>query len=854
MKTRKLLAMLVAVAMIVTMLPVVAFAAEYSTYKFVYDAPAVVVKGEDEEVEVNVTFQTDKKGDVGYEAVRFEFEKEGPGDVTFTATDSEGDEYTFTNNGYWGPEDGFELPAEYDATTKWTLYFDNVGRYTITFKLVTVGGEEEVVIAEDSVDIFVVSPGGYYIGYSAAGSTVTANKETVDVDEEVKFTVRFRDSGGLVRNIPVAFYVVSDRDAETITDLTYSGSLEEGALVRTKTDSNGNVTFNITSQVAGKVTISVYKPVESESGEKYDFEDEGYLLIGKETITFESDEDVAVVELAVDEEDLNDDGTATAGKSFDLIATVLDGQDYWVEDKEVTFYEYFMEAGKNNYGSRKKIGTATTNRRGEAKLSVRRDKAGHYAFYATANGKESVPVGDFETVEIQKRDCLVVEVVPASAYRVEAKDDVKYAELDEEVEVKFVYYDRYGSKARVDYDKEVDIEVLDPDGKELKHDKKDGYNVSWDEDKNELVVGFKPKVEGEYKVRAYIPETGIYAETIVNTSEFGEVEKLGLKLYDADDKDKIDNAAVRVFDGEDNKVSEYLVRVYEYDMNGIERRIDASDVYFSTSDAKIATVDKDGVVTLKKDATGVVTITAVHKEYDLTASLDITVSGDPVDLEVEVTVDDLEAEVELKYVDKNGNLAVENEDKEGYRVYTDLEVEDQDDFKNGKAKFVLVAEEYGTYSVRVVTDEGLTETFDVTFTEEEAPVAGKVVLTIGGDIGFVDGAPTELDAPAFIEDGRTFVPVRFLAEAVGAEADWEPKDGPTETVYLTWEDMQIIIDIGEEALTVVKDGEEEVVTFDGAARIVNGRTFLPFRAIGEAIGLEVDYGPKDGPVKWVSYN
>ena len=129
-----------------------------------------------------------------------------------------------------------------------------------------------------------------------------------------------------------------------------------------------------------------------------------------------------------------------------------------------------------------------------------------------------------------------------------------------------------------------------------------------------------------------------------------------------------------------------------------------------------------------------------------------------------------------------------------------------------------------------------------------------MVLTIGGDIGFVDGAPTELDAPAFIEDGRTFVPVRFLAEAVGAEADWEPKDGPTETVYLTWEDMQIIIDIGEEALTVVKDGEEEVVTFDGAARIVNGRTFLPFRAIGEAIGLEVDYGPKDGPVKWVSYN
>ena len=75
-----------------------------------------------------------------------------------------------------------------------------------------------------------------------------------------------------------------------------------------------------------------------------------------------------------------------------------------------------------------------------------------------------------------------------------------------------------------------------------------------------------------------------------------------------------------------------------------------------------------------------------------------------------------------------------------------------------------------------------------------------MVLTIGANFGLVDGEVKELDAPAFIAENCTFVPVRFLAEAVGAEADWEPKDAAVETVYLTWDDMQIVIGIGDEFL------------------------------------------------------
>jgi hypothetical protein len=826
LKTRKLLAMLVAVAMIVTMLPVVAFAdepVEAPEGALVLTGPKVVVASED--------------------LVDYTLEWTGEAEALVGATL----EYTVTKDEVEVENGSFNYNDEAEeGQTEFTIKmrFSEAGTYVMAG---TLKGDAGWEVPGQGLTVVVVDADAPYAGYSAAGSTVTVDEDTVDLDENAKFTVRFRDNEGLVKNTPVKFWVVSDRDAEEIVKVNNAAvslkDLDKGQPVTATTNSSGNVTFEVTSNVAGKATISVYKFEDDE------FDEDKALLIGEETITFEADSDVASIVLRTNLEDDNDDDVyeATAGKSFKLIAEVLDEQDYWVEGEEVTFYEYFREADKN-FGTRRKIGTATTDRRGEAELSVRREKAGFYAYYARVNGVDSA---DVLAKNKNAGDCLEVYVAPASAYTVQAKDEVKYAEIDEDVSVNFVFRDRYGSKRAVSVDKDDDVEILDPNGKELKA--KD-FDIKWD--KGELKVTFTPDKEGEYVVRVYIPDTGIYAETVVNTTEFGEAEKLGLKLYDETDTDKIDNAAVRVFDDEDNDVNKFQVRVYEYDKNGIERRLDASDVYFSTSDARIATVDKDGVVTLKKDASGVVTITAVHEESGLTATLDITVSGSPVGIDVEVAVDGLEAKVDLAYVDANGNLAVEDEDKEGYRIYAgDLEVEEKEEFKNGKASFVLVAEEYGTYSVRVVTDEGLAKTFDVTFVEEKtSPAVGKVVLTIGSNVALVDGEVTELDAPAFIEGGRTFVPVRFLAEAFGAEADWSPKDGPVETVTLTTDDMEIVIGIGDEFLTVTKDGEAEVMTFDGAAQIKEGRTYLPFRAIAEAFGAEVDYGTDaEGYVTWVSF-
>ena len=84
------------------------------------------------------TFKTLVVGNCGYDKVLFRFSTEGPAGskLTFKATDSMGTPWTFENEGYWGPESGFALPAEYEASTPWTMLADTVGVYRVTTNLV----------------------------------------------------------------------------------------------------------------------------------------------------------------------------------------------------------------------------------------------------------------------------------------------------------------------------------------------------------------------------------------------------------------------------------------------------------------------------------------------------------------------------------------------------------------------------------------------------------------------------------------------------------------------------------------------------------------------------------------------
>lgn len=105
-------------------------------------------------VDVNVSLQPIHVGTDGYSAVRFRFDtvtKPEESTVTYKASDSLSQEITQINSGYWGPEEGFELTPDYQATTEWNVTFDMPGSYSIKFELYDVTTGEVITSSEVSV-------------------------------------------------------------------------------------------------------------------------------------------------------------------------------------------------------------------------------------------------------------------------------------------------------------------------------------------------------------------------------------------------------------------------------------------------------------------------------------------------------------------------------------------------------------------------------------------------------------------------------------------------------------------------------------------------------------------------------
>jgi hypothetical protein len=107
-----------------------------------------------------------------------------------------------------------------------------------------------------------------------------------------------------------------------------------------------------------------------------------------------------------------------------------------------------------------------------------------------------------------------------------------------------------------------------------------------------------------------------------------------------------------------------------------------------------------------------------------------------------------------------------------------------------------------------------------------------IVLTIGSDIVMVDGHATKVDAAPEIVAGRTFVPIRFIAETFGSTVMWLPL---TRSITITLGTTTIILQI--ENATGIINGK--IVALDAAPYVKNSRSMVPLRVISESFGSDV---------------
>lgn len=98
------------------------------------------------------------------------------------------------------------------------------------------------------------------------------------------------------------------------------------------------------------------------------------------------------------------------------------------------------------------------------------------------------------------------------------------------------------------------------------------------------------------------------------------------------------------------------------------------------------------------------------------------------------------------------------------------------------------------------------------------------------------------DQQPYIENGRTMVPIRFVAEALGAQVDCS-KDG---IVSIDKGDIHIRMKIGESKATV----NGIVKTFDAKSVLTKQyRTMVPLRFVSETLGAAVNWDANTNVVR-----
>ncbi|MBR5506896.1 MAG: peptidylprolyl isomerase [Clostridia bacterium] len=110
-------------------------------------------------------------------------------------------------------------------------------------------------------------------------------------------------------------------------------------------------------------------------------------------------------------------------------------------------------------------------------------------------------------------------------------------------------------------------------------------------------------------------------------------------------------------------------------------------------------------------------------------------------------------------------------------------------------------------------------------------------FTIGSSDLYVKDSVIEaktIDAVPYIENSRTMVPVRVISENFGADVAWDEAA------------RKVTIKSGETSVELTIDSAEAIVngvskTLDAPAIIKDGRTMIPLRFVGEALGKNVEY-------------
>ncbi|MBM7853706.1 hypothetical protein JOC37_000071 [Desulfohalotomaculum tongense] len=120
--------------------------------------------------------------------------------------------------------------------------------------------------------------------------------------------------------------------------------------------------------------------------------------------------------------------------------------------------------------------------------------------------------------------------------------------------------------------------------------------------------------------------------------------------------------------------------------------------------------------------------------------------------------------------------------------------------------------------------------------KKNIPDTRVVVFQLGKNFYYVNNKIYKMDSSLRVDQGRTFLPLRYAGLALGADSDisWDKK---SQTAKLYKNNTEIKVKLGENA--VYAAGKK--IETGAAAHVYNGRVMVPLRAVAQAFGAEVEW-------------
>lgn len=119
---------------------------------------------------------------------------------------------------------------------------------------------------------------------------------------------------------------------------------------------------------------------------------------------------------------------------------------------------------------------------------------------------------------------------------------------------------------------------------------------------------------------------------------------------------------------------------------------------------------------------------------------------------------------------------------------------------------------------------------------DELIIKNSVVLLVESNSALVNGIVKQIDNDSrvvpVIKDDRTFVPIRFISENLGADVAF---DEGTNTVSIKTQNINISLVIDKPAIII----NDDMVELDAAPYVENDRTLVPIRAVSEGLNKKV---------------